>query len=571
MSELRDLLERAARAYEPPPGALDRSIARARRRHRSQRLAAAFLAMSLAAGSFFGLWSAFHRSVGPAETSKLVRVAVPPGGPGSVSLPTSWSHTSVPISHHTTLALIASTNQPAVSGALRSFGIDAKHLSSSDAYVEVEFETGRNIPQADPMPAELQPSDFTAKGSFLGEPLHLFTGATSGSGGDWVITYWAGREAGAHLGEIVAVIRSLRLAGPAPSILPPPAPKTIFGFGGLVGVHMVDASTGWAWDCTHLWHTMNGGATWADVTPVQGHCGGIATAFLGERAWVTMTLRGGAHRRSITVYRSVDGGQHWSPSKPIFGSQGAGGWMTFIDPLHGWLLSSLGGAAGSQGVAVLRTTDGGVHWMRTSNSPLCCGRPTPHAIPASCDKTGIAFANPSTGWVSGVCASNEAFLYVTHDGGTTWAPQPIPSGASHLTFWNPPSFMTPLDGIAIAKTVDQRRSLLLRTLDGGATWAALRSLPEGAIGAPDFIDETHGWMLGGSLPGSASDTTGLLATNDGGQTWHRAPARGLGFADVVDFVSATTGFAVYSNGEHLLVTHDGGRTWVPLPARIAQA
>lgn len=508
---------------------------------------------------------ASHASILATATS--VRVQVPPGGPGSVMLPSTWFHASSPIARDMALALVASTNERAVDGA--SYDIAARWLRPSDAYLTIRFSVGSLAEQGlPPIPAELSLEAFTDKGTFLGAPLHLFSAGAPG-GGEWELVSWAGPKAGVHAEQLTAIVSSLRLAGVSPSISPPPPPETIFGLGGLQGLHMLDAKEGWAWGCDHLWHTSDGGSSWSAVTPKPVPCQyGLATAFLGTEAWVAEATKAGHSKTSITVYRTKDGGRTWRASTPIVGPNGGGGWIEFVDPEHGFMLSHTGGAMGSDGVAVFRTTDGGIRWSRVSYAPLCCSSPSPDALPSGCDKTGMSFADHTTGWVTAYCAGNQAFLYVTHDGGTTWAMQPLPPIARHLEFPAAPRFTSPLLAFAAALTSGTAKPLirLVSTSDGGMTWSVTRLRLPVAHGTADFLNSELGWVAGRI----AGEGMSVLRSVDGGATWIRLPAEGLPFTTMqLDFVSAAIGFAVSEHG--LFATTDSGRIWHEVRGRIARS
>jgi hypothetical protein len=59
MPELRDLLERRASRYEPPPDLFDRVLDRRRRRDRNRRVGTALVALAVAAAGIGGLVRAF--------------------------------------------------------------------------------------------------------------------------------------------------------------------------------------------------------------------------------------------------------------------------------------------------------------------------------------------------------------------------------------------------------------------------------------------------------------------------------------------------------------------------------
>ena len=66
------------------------------------------------------------------------------------------------------------------------------------------------------------------------------------------------------------------------------------------------------------------------------------------------------------LYRTGDGGLTWTVYPVSFG----GGDLTFIDDKNGWMMASLGVAAGSMAVAIYQTDDGGATWTQTyTNDP----------------------------------------------------------------------------------------------------------------------------------------------------------------------------------------------------------
>jgi photosystem II stability/assembly factor-like uncharacterized protein len=79
-----------------------------------------------------------------------------------------------------------------------------------------------------------------------------------------------------------------------------------------------------------------------------------------------------------------------------------------------------------------------------------------------------------------------------------------------------------------------------------------------------FIDASHGWIV-------SHDSGLVLRTMDGGATWQRAAELGEGFFEMLAFTSALHGFVVGDRGR-VLSTTDGGTTWrqaAPFPEEIA--
>jgi photosystem II stability/assembly factor-like uncharacterized protein len=119
---------------------------------------------------------------------------------------------------------------------------------------------------------------------------------------------------------------------------------------------------------------------------------------------------------------------------------------------------------------------------------------------------------------------------------------------------------------------------ILRTDDGGATWAAQQSGVSGSVVSVCFTDKVNGWASAydryGVLDSSYSRSY-LLHTTDGGATWQKVDvAHGLyGGIGVIAFTDAQHGFALCklwtsSPGQpgatvvaSALRTTDGGVTW----------
>ena len=339
---------------------------------------------------------------------------------------------------------------------------------------------------------------------------------------------------------------------------------------GLTSIHMIDATQGWGLTSNAVLRTSDGGASWRNVTPsgfvVQGRS---AAYFLDAgTAWVAATRRGSVQS---VVLRTADSGRTWAaaPLAPAVGQQFAGiASISFIDAQYGWLLASLGAGAGSEGVQVFRTTDGGAHWVSVSLSAGVTA--TPGSLPLGGLKSGLAFRDASTGWATGVVYGPPGFtwLYITHDGGHTWSHQPLALPAAYrqgMPAANPPRFDTPLVGIlplTLFGTGGQPAADFYMTRDGGRTWASGTPLPytSGNTGFSwDFVGADHGWAAWGRK---------LHYTTDGGRHWAViVPNVSLANVTELDFVGAHTGWALGSithgavTSAFLLATVDAGRTW----------
>ncbi|HEX9131082.1 MAG TPA: hypothetical protein VF844_02195 [Ktedonobacteraceae bacterium] len=258
-------------------------------------------------------------------------------------------------------------------------------------------------------------------------------------------------------------------------------------------------------------------------------------------------------------------GNPGSSQKPVGGSVALLS-LHMIDTMTGWALSEL---------AVLRTTDGGIHWKNVSPPNITLTR------------NSIAeFSTASMVWVAipQAQATSTQILH-TIDGGTTWQQSAIPAAfPRQITFidaqhgWILAGWRQ-MGGAAEAVSV-------FRTTDGGKSWTRVADalfadttppghLPYGGQKSGiRFLDASTGWVTGTVfVPG----LSWLYITHDGGSSWYQQnllkppglPAAQLSiisptFFSTVDgllpviFSDIATDNRIASN---IYVTHDGGKTW----------
>jgi photosystem II stability/assembly factor-like uncharacterized protein len=333
--------------------------------------------------------------------------------------------------------------------------------------------------------------------------------------------------------------------------------KLVGGSGSLISLHMIDLTT-------------DGGLQWKNVTPpntllTQESIADFLTASL---AWVAISQAEGT---TTQVLRTTDSGRTWQQStvQATFLRQ-----ITFIDSQHGWIISGwrpVGGPA--EAVSVYRTSDGGKTWRNVASAlPASTDLPPPGHLPFGGQKSGIHFLNTSTGWVTGTVMANDlAWLYVSHDGGSTWYQQSLslpPWAPSAQLSLASPTFFSVTDGILPVIFSDgvTGRGIatdIYMTHDGGTTWKSSTPLAT-VFSTIDFVDMWHGWVTDGMV---------LYRTSDGGQHWAKL-SPGANFKQITNlsFVSSTTGWAVGGQSDassFLLKTADGGTTWTPIPISIA--
>jgi photosystem II stability/assembly factor-like uncharacterized protein len=262
--------------------------------------------------------------------------------------------------------------------------------------------------------------------------------------------------------------------------------------------------------------TSDGGATWqrADVD-VSG--GGLldlelATTQNAVAGGIEQIGAGGVRGPSV-IFVTTDGGAHWSAATIVSDQRGLAqhieavcftGDGTAFAAGSGGLFPSFGSNPVKQPSFVLRSADHGATWTDISSNL---------SIPIAEFHQAIACSGADDVWIAGT----DGYLLVhSSDGGVTWTD--LSSGLTGLTHSvTRVTFVDDQNGWAVA-SADDFTSLVLRTTDGGITWSP-QTIPSGAsIFRIAFVDVSHG-VATGSLPGNVPL---ILSTADGGGTWTAA-------------------------------------------------
>jgi photosystem II stability/assembly factor-like uncharacterized protein len=320
---------------------------------------------------------------------------------------------------------------------------------------------------------------------------------------------------------------------------------------GVDSVCFASPGLGWAAGGSNIYRTVDGGGRWTIVA--HGPSDAIEAAWFatircrGNGAWVLSTGGGAGGSEAYLVTRTLDAGARWQTVLGQLG--GAAGAVSTIDAYAGSFDAASASAAGFIGFcpacgygdwSYTRTADGGRTFTHTPLAGL-----------TGASLGDLTFADPAHGWIAGGAAGG--FLLATTDGGRTWHrayPFSAPWPALDI------ALVSPSVGFGLGVIGDGRA--ILRTDDGGRTWQAIGRLPVDP-GARDrdpilsFVDPEHGWV---------ATATGVLVTTDGGHTWRSvpgAPPGGVAFAD------AEHGCAG-SFDTPAAMTTDGGQTWAPVDA-----
>lgn len=332
----------------------------------------------------------------------------------------------------------------------------------------------------------------------------------------------------------------------------------------LISIQFLNELDGWGVTETQIVRTNDGGITWYNVTPPNLTEAGYsveADVLDNNHAWVQKTNFDGDPNSGF-LYRTSDGGNTWTESTTPFG----GGDLNFIDANNGWMLASLGVGAGSMGISVFQTADGGATWeQKYTNDPNLAN--TGDSLPLSGLKNGLAPLDAQNAWVYGVVyAPGNLYLFRTNTGGENWTPVPIqlPPGAENSEVGidrDQMRFVSATNGFMAVRMVGEAtQTAVYTTRDSGNNWALSPTLiPNG--GASDFISSEEAVLYNGEQ---------FYVTRDAARTWMIIPPDikfGETFAGM-DFVNTLSGWVITldptNNQRTLYRTSDGGATWFPV-------
>lgn len=328
----------------------------------------------------------------------------------------------------------------------------------------------------------------------------------------------------------------------------------------FIQIAMFSEQTGWAQGEESLYRTSDGGHTWQVILPPRGDNDTyLNVAFLDEQS-VYLISAEPQNPPGLFAY-TRDGGQTWAQANVPFTLAR----LVVVNELTLYVFEDLGAAAGSQGIALYQSLDGGQNWVKTfAHIP---GETQGASLPFGGQKSLPAFLDAALGYIGGARpVENEIYFYRTADAGRNWQPASLPVPPEIKDYMaladSPITFADNVEQLIVPVhfSLFEGDPLLVffTSLDRGQTWRSSSALPY--ANTYQFIDPKIGWAWADGA---------LYATLDGGQTWQALPENLPDGVHVtqINFVNPQTGWLLVfdQNFQNVLyATADGGQTWEKL-------
>lgn len=362
---------------------------------------------------------------------------------------------------------------------------------------------------------------------------------------------------------------------PVPENVTPIPPLTVGKPVIITFIHMITELGGWAIGGDqdpgdHVLRTLDGGETWADITPPEPSESRVPArkvavgSFLNlYQAWVLFypaEFYGG--EASVSIWWTDDGGTSWTRGKldKRLEINEPPPSVIFVDTQTGWVFVEGVVGMGHHLFYLLRSENSGSTWEVLADPPDSV---------TACHHTGITFLDEQHGWMTSQCPfelADGVFLEMTNDGGETWKrlvlppPMSIPNLflQSSLCRTRSPNLLAQGRGTLIVTchlTSGGTLDFAYTTQDSGSTWQA-STFPGGEL---SMQPDGFGWAFGMEV----------FRTLDSGLTWERVKI--VSWEGQFSFINHDRGWAVARAGEEiaLVQTVDGGETWQEIQPVVA--
>jgi photosystem II stability/assembly factor-like uncharacterized protein len=239
--------------------------------------------------------------------------------------------------------------------------------------------------------------------------------------------------------------------------------------------------------------TEDGSLSWSQKYHIASYAGPGCLSFGNENTgYIGVPVSGAA---GTTVYKTADGGNNWSDLSPVFNDFNINR-LLFLTPSTGW---AVGSSAGNE--AAYRTTDGGATWIQKLNPAK-----------ANTNLNSVYFTTAS----SGILVGDSGSLYRTSDGGDSWLEVPLPPTLTGLTNLYSIEFTNPQTGYIAGYNrtvfpVESAKGVILKTVDGGASWQEMFPNVTEKLKDMIFIDKKTGYCVG--------DNGTIIRTTNSGLLW----------------------------------------------------
>lgn len=297
---------------------------------------------------------------------------------------------------------------------------------------------------------------------------------------------------------------------------------------GNLTLQFANENRGWIADEKSLWATTDGGKNWSLACQDCAASGSDQSEpgdILGLRF---IDTRSGVMLRGDAIYRTENGGTHWShlAEGPVGSEEGSYSSMTFINDKKGWITGGFYSPVSpekAQNLAkgeviyldrpymiegfIFYTEDGGLSWIRQSTPPVI----GPVSFVSFYDEQhGQAFT------LTGV-------LY-TQDGGKRWVRSEFDKKCTDEKLWGKSADERYPISIYIKGEqgwLSYKDGYVAKSTDGGKTWCdwlqpekTRFSRPYYFLTSIHFITDLNGFGLAGDS---------IYETKDGGKTWSLVP------------------------------------------------
>ena len=296
--------------------------------------------------------------------------------------------------------------------------------------------------------------------------------------------------------------------------------------------------------------TTNGGLSWTAAQVPD------STRFLRTLQFTDASTGYAAGSRGLTLagrglfVRTTDAGQSWHEYGTLPDSVFVLTGMSFVDGQTGYVTSDEALSNGS--VKILKTTNGGLDWIRLS---------TPGSILGF---SSVCFVDALHGCVSGYYTNGGGgFILETSDGGMTWHVSQFPTagGVSDI------HFSSPSTGYAVSS------EKIYKTTNGGLNWVLLATAPDTvSLEGVRFADNSAtGIVYGKKTSWDTLSTVPFVGrTTNGGADWSYIVLSGfaqrsslIGGKLITDSIGYLCGGSDLAGEAVMLHTTNGGVTFVP--------